>query len=392
METVSSSSGTEQQRKWKVWAVADKLEELEREFCPAVTPKVVSLLRELGSKFEYVPSWMSLLDKKSLLHEMEESIVAIDHLLKGTEGINKKYIAVDVCAGKGLFSFVLSYLKPANIKRIVLLEKASINWVHIEAANETAEEEGRPHIDIWSNTNLHDYDYVLERLISLPHPVAMTGIHLCKLLSPSFCGLVNGLGKEKCLYACLAPCCLPRVVTMQKKKKKRDSTSSTFTISIQLEESEEQRKSRQDYMRRRSRKKRKPSGGPCFHCHDEKHGTTECPILATLPDDERIAVLQAEHISIVPCFNCLQYGHFKIACPVPMTRANPPPKTPPMLPLNVSNVLNTERPFSTYCHLLAGSLQNRELSIKEADLKNSDKQHQDGNWNSERKSIFIVAT
>jgi hypothetical protein len=385
--TNSSSSG--EQRKWRVWATADKLEEAAKlnNFYPSITPKVVSLLRQWGSKWEHCQGWMSLLDKRSLLHEMEESIVAIHHLFEATSGNSTKYIAVDVCGGKGLFSFLLSYLRPPNVDQIILLEKASINWIHIDAANVSANEEGRPKITIWSNTNLHDYDEVLERLLNLPHPVAMTGIHLCKQLGPSFCGLVNGLGREKCMYACLAPCCLPRVVTTQKNK----ANNKPFSISITLEESVEQRQSRRDYMERRARRKRKPVGGPCFQCHDENHGTKECPILFTLPDEERIAIFRAEHVAIMPCFNCMQYGHFKTVCPMPITRVNPPTQQPPMLALDVSNVLKTERPFSAYCHLLAGSLQNRQFQVVEAELQNVEK-HQKGNWNSERKSIFIVAT
>ena len=79
-----------------------------------------------------------------------------------------------------------------------------------DGANTTAENEGRPYIQIWDNTNLHDYDDVLDRMKALPGKLALSGIHLCKQLGPSFCGLVVVWGS---VYLCMsgavlhAPCC-----------------------------------------------------------------------------------------------------------------------------------------------------------------------------------------
>jgi len=349
---------------------------------------------------------------------MEESIVAIHHLLQGTttttttrtSGSDEdKFIVMDVCAGKGLFSFLLSYLAGhyhdhdhhtnTNIERIIMLEKATINWFHIDEANKTAEMEGRPKIIIWKQTNLHDYDAVLDRILDLPHPVAMSGIHLCKQLGPSFCGLVNGLG-GKCIYACLTPCCMPRAVTAQKNHK-----TKKFTLVVQLEESMEERQSRKDYMERRERVKYKPVGGPCFYCHDDKHDLRECSLLPTLPKNEQISIRQAWHAATVPCWNCLEYGHFKTDCPKAVdadadadssnskSSSSHHSQQPPSLTLDVSNVLQEGKPYSAYCHLLAGSFQNakhvKEVRVIETELENLGK-HQEGNWNSERKSIFIV--
>ena len=137
-----------------------------------------------------------------------------------------------------------------------MLEKATIDWYHIHKSNNTAKDECRPEIIIWDNTNLHDYDDVLDRILALPYPIAMCGIHLCKQLSPSFCGLSNGLG-EKCIYGCLSPCCMPRMVTTQKKNTKKRK----FTLQIQLTESVEDRDLRRDYMLRRERLRRKVSDG-----------------------------------------------------------------------------------------------------------------------------------
>jgi hypothetical protein len=63
---------------------------------------------------------------------------------------------------------------------------------------------------------------------------------------------------------------------------------------------------------------------------------------------------------------------------------------PPHMELDVSQILEAEKPFGTYCNLLAACFQNRTYDVIQTDLENSEK-HQDTNWNGERKSIFIVA-
>jgi len=421
-------------RRWRIWQTADKLEEQAKVFYPQISPKVVSILRTWGETWAGKEGWMSLLDKGSLFHEIQECIVAIHNLheeriqsLLADRNDNGgtcsgsgclKYIALDVCAGKGLFSFLLSYLKFDNLDQIVMLEKATINWHHIHEANKTAKLEGRPEIIIWSKTNLHEYDSVLNRILNLPHPVAMTGIHLCKQLSPSFCGLVNGLGK-KCVHACLAPCCLPRAVTAQKNSPKNNGMGSSqsqrsksYTVSIQLEESAQERLARKDYMERRERVRRKPLDGPCFLCNEENHNLLTCTILPTLAMEAQIKTRQAFHAATVPCWNCLEYGHFRSECPklaknngIMKNSTSHPPQHPPTLKLDVAGVLKEERPFYTYCHLLAQSFEmavdkddanlnsgwktRRSVDVVETNLEKSGK-HDDGNWNNERKSIFLI--
>jgi hypothetical protein len=384
---------------WNVWKTADRLEDAALHFYPTLTPRVVSILRQWATTWAGQPEWQSLLNKSTLLHEIEESIVAIYLYLERTSTCTKgsqAHVVVDVCGGKGLFSFLLSYLRPPNVDHIILLEKATaINWQHIGAANAVHEAEGRPKIIMWPDTNLHDYDKVLNRLIALELPVALTGIHLCKQLGPSFCGLVNGLGPERCLYACLAPCCLPRAVTAQKNN---NHQGKLFAITIQLEEGHQDRETRLDYMERRERLRRKPVGGPCFFCHDENHGLQECSVLPTRANPEQqIEIRQAHHAVTMPCWNCLEYGHYKRDCPVRDENATKNKAVAiswqaPTLTLNVSSVLQTSRPFTTYCHLLAGSLQNRDLvDVVETELENTEN-HQDGNWNSQRKAIFIICS
>ena len=206
---------------WRIWRTIDHLKLVAEDFFPSVTKPVIEILEQYAYKWAEQVQFQSILNKNSLQHEVEESIVALYYLLhEGQSLSSSKYIAIDVCGGKGLFSFLLSHLRPKNLHSIILIEKSTtINWSYLEWANGTCQQEHRPPVEIWADTNLHDYDLLLDRLLQLPFPVALTGIHLCKQLGPSFCGLVNGLGNDKCRYACLAPCCLPRLVRAQKGNK-----------------------------------------------------------------------------------------------------------------------------------------------------------------------------
>mmetsp|Transcript_4628 Transcript_4628/g.11884 ORF Transcript_4628/g.11884 Transcript_4628/m.11884 type:complete len:279 (+) Transcript_4628:91-927(+) len=239
---------------WAVWKAMDKLKLRQKTFYPKTTSNVIRILTIWGLKWQGNPSMASLLNKSTLHHEIEETIVVIHYLIEALDRRpDKSCIVIDACAGKGMLSFLLSYLKHPKIRSIVMLEKATIDWSHIEESNKIADEEMRPRISIWENTNLHDYDDVLDRMLALKHPIAMCGIHLCKQLGPSFCGLYNGLGSS-CIYGCLSPCCMPRAVTTQKRNAKK---RKEFTLSIQLAETVEERRDRRNYMLRRDRLRRK---------------------------------------------------------------------------------------------------------------------------------------
>ena len=141
----------------------------------------------------------TLLNKPELLHEIEESIIALapfcdwlDSLTTTQQGM-EPITLVDVCAGKGILSMLASYVLQGDsrVKQIVMLDKAKMNWNHILIANDDAERDDRPPIITWSKCNLHEIDEVVGRLSDLDTPLAVVGLHLCKTLSPSFVGISN---------------------------------------------------------------------------------------------------------------------------------------------------------------------------------------------------------
>ena len=415
MASETLSPNLQQLRKefaWKIWTAADALEAKSQTFYPSLTPRVVRILRDKWSQFVGKPEWRSLLDKRTLQHELEESIVAISLYEEQMKDTQQPHIVVDVCAGKGLYSFLLSYLQPPFLVLIVMIEKAAINWYHIHAANKIVDR--RPRIQIWEKTNLHEYDKVLTRLLNLSHPLVLSGIHLCKQLGPAFCGLVNGLG-NKCLMSCLAPCCLPRVVTSQGKKwqkYRQQNAEQPFEISIPLKEEPPERERRLDYMERRRRVKKNPlydelcptkGNGEsvcCYFCQDPSHSVVDCSLLKELDVSEQIKVKRAAHAATVQCWNCLEFGHFKADCPVAMVRRSA--KFPPVLTLDLTGILLNDNsakatvanPFERYCHVLSTSLQDRRsVQVFNAPLESSSVCHGDqeeSNWNKDRKACFIV--
>ena len=253
-----------------------------------VTAQVTNILKEWGNNWAGKSEWQSLLGKQSLLHEVEESIVALSFLLEWLE--NRKETTpltlVDVCCGKGILSMLASFVlrEHPSVKEIIMLDKQTdINWNHTRIANDSADNERRPIIEAWGGCNLNEIDSIVERLEERQDmQYALIGIHLCKLLSPSCVGLANTLGQEKCPFLCLAPCCMPRAVLQSKKK--INSMKSSRMISVRAYETRDQRKARHDAnVLRAGAKKRTFRDQPCYLCSDTGHHVKNC---ALLPSDE----------------------------------------------------------------------------------------------------------
>lgn len=401
----------------------------------STTLQVAAILEQWGNNWAGDLEWASFLNKRTLHHEAEESIVALYHLREWMTRTKEpqKFIALDVCGGKGFFSMLLSYVasdfwQPRQLENtttedrqldsIILLEKcktSDIDWNHIHAAN--AREKSHPEIVIWSDTNLHEYDVVISKLRSLclekKTTLALTGIHLCKMLSPSLVSLANGLG---CPYLCLAPCCLPRVVLNKAALKKNKDA----TIPIYLHETPYEQQDRLEHNRRKLIAR---NNHACFYCQKKRHWVKQCPDLKVLSKEEQDKIVD-DAIQNTPCWNCGTIGHFRQDCPTPSAKITT--KYPPSLEMNVSNVIKSSTPFEDYCTLLAGYIQldgsaaaamchpvmekvkppssssqeprvvkklksSSGVQIIEAGLTGNKSGH-DGNWNSRRKSIFLVAS
>ena len=128
------------------------------------------------------------MNKSSLLHEVEESIVTLGFLVNFIENMDKKdkpITIVDLCSGKGIFSLLASYLfrYSSSVDKIIMLDKADIKWNHVDIVNACAEEEERPYIDAWQ-CNLHEIDDIVNRLESVQSPKAIVGIHYSDGLVP----------------------------------------------------------------------------------------------------------------------------------------------------------------------------------------------------------------
>lgn len=354
-----------------------------------MTHNVIEILKEWTVEHSNDGCWQSLLNKRNLRHEVEESIVALYHLKEWARKRNSThpFIAVDVCCGKGVFSMLLSYLSLKHVElsgltRIILLDNDStIDWAHIRAANVTKHraeknEGNRPIMDLWAGINLHSYDSeIVTALQSYNQPVALTGIHLCKTLGPSFVSLVNALGAKQAPYVCLAPCCLPRLSS----KIMIDKYEGTLQRNMRLKAKQQQLASRE---RRRSR---------CFVCQG-RHHVKNCPQKVQFDSaswDSKVenAILNQ------PCWNCGKVGHRSADCKVEKVKQIEQPAEL----MSLSNVAASNSPFESYCDLLSTFIQDTInldiidsglVSLKNHSCSNSQKR----NWNRHRKNIFIVAS
>ena len=76
--------------------------------------EITTILQQLANTHEGKAQWQGLLNKSTLLHEVEESILAIHFLQEAwkqqqqQEDSGKDVVLVDVCCGKGVFSLLAS--------------------------------------------------------------------------------------------------------------------------------------------------------------------------------------------------------------------------------------------------------------------------------------------
>lgn len=420
---------------WRIWGCIEALRKNDVDSNPmmaepyrSTTLQVVTILEDWGNSWAGNMAFASFLNKRTIHHEAEESIVALYYLrewMKQKNSDHQRLLAVDVCGGKGFFSMLLSYMvseywqvqdqdPSCVLDSIILLEKCTtsdIDWNHIHRAN--AREKAHPDIVIWSDTNLHEYDTLVSKLRALclekNLTLAMTGIHLCKMLSPSLVNLANGLG---CPYLCLAPCCLPRIVLNASARKHKGAQ----VIPIYLHESHKQQLERLEHNRRKLIAR---NNHACFYCQKKRHWVKQCPDLKSLSKEEQAKIIDAA-IQATPCWNCGTIGHFRADCPTPTAKITT--RYPPTVSMDVTTIIESKTPYEDYCTLLANYIQldgstaqvclpvsnssnnnisqqpqvkklksSNNVQIIEAGLSGNQSGH-DGNWNSRRKSVFLVAT
>ena len=399
-------------RKWQVWKTIDRLQEMidegtpsERNFSlyPAsreLVTEIASILTTLATKHEGKLEWQGLLNKSNMLHEVEESILAIHFLQEQwkTNPIQKfrNVVLVDVCCGKGVFSLLASYFFANHknselfIEKIIMLDKdPKLRWDHIEASNKDAatSPDSRPFIECWPRFNLHDVDEVVQRLETQLNTtsssnsiaeLAMVGIHLCKTLSPTCIGIANLLGPQQCPNLILAPCCLPRVVVQSKYNNNQSNTSNKKVLEVKQYETPQQRQEREVAQERRKMAMVRGRGAKSTN------------------DDGTIAM--------GACWKCGEFGHTKANCPSNQSTSKPSLIKSPTKVLDVSNILQTDQPFGSYCQLLSTSIQLDNVVVQETGLTNNHmlvgaksktkqtNKQEANNWNRDRKSMYIVAS
>ena len=232
--------------------------------------------------------WSSFLNRKSFLHEVEEAITPLVALCRRIAHESKRdgaaaavadITVVDVACGKAFFSMILGGLRGlrpqlrARVERIVLVEKARVDYAHVELAAQTAEAHADAALacvlDVWPQTNIFD-DAFLLRLSALEAPqLWLVGIHLCRRLSSRCVELANVLDAP---FLALAPCCLPRwrgacsqpIVVAQRARTLAQMRERATRAAAVIAEREATWRSR------------------CWKCGEEGHSKSECVASAAM--------------------------------------------------------------------------------------------------------------
>jgi hypothetical protein len=382
--TTSRTTRAHEQRQWHIYKAIEHLKVAPRT-APhqiALANPIVRILTIWADSWTGEPKWQSVLDKRTFLHEVEESMVALYYLdrWRGHKNCQKQqqeeggtstsFVAVDVCGGKGIFSMLLQFMAALYwnkdggvvLDQIILIEKATskqIDWSHLKerAHNNFEETVVLPSVHIWEGVNLHDHDYLVDRFksrLSPSTPLALIGIHLCKLLSPAMISLVNLLGHEWCQHVCLAPCCMPRAVVS---KYMPETLRGIPIFGFETSAVREGRLQMLQYKRLLQRKGR-DNGTLCFLCASPDHWLDHCPQFADKSAAEKSQLLQ-EAAATSPCWKCGVVGHFRSDCVTTKDKKavrKSTSSTPPVsMTVHVATVLSSPCPFLSYCQLLAPS-------------------------------------
>eukprot|EP00574_Skeletonema_japonicum_P006245 CAMPEP_0201725260 /NCGR_PEP_ID=MMETSP0593-20130828/8710_1 /ASSEMBLY_ACC=CAM_ASM_000672 /TAXON_ID=267983 /ORGANISM="Skeletonema japonicum, Strain CCMP2506" /LENGTH=403 /DNA_ID=CAMNT_0048216611 /DNA_START=100 /DNA_END=1308 /DNA_ORIENTATION=- len=397
-----SQANTADGSNWRIWTVIDQLEAKQQqdENSDFITNKVIQVLQRWGSEWSGRSGFQSLLNKKSLLHEVEESIVALQTLhdwLEQRSNNTSPVTLVDVCCGKGITSMLTSYVfcnNTSTVSDIIMLDKQDINWNHISASNGDIHSRGedRPFIETWQ-CNLHEIDSVVERLEDKQQQLALIGIHLCKQLSPACASIVNALGPEKAPFLCLAPCCLPLAARNFAKTNRQANgmpmLKKKTTIAVRTFESAEERQARKDANQKRlAAKKRTFIDQPCVLCAGI-HPVQKCGLLPTDDNERRIIFERAALLR--PCWKCGEVGHQKSNCPNNDVQESSKPRLtlPPAVDMNLTEAFLDESraPFDCYCDMLSKAIERDNVKIYDSGLVNNDAHHDNDanrdNWNAQ---------
>ena len=411
--------------------------------------EVACVLRGWGHRWAGQNSFQSLLNKSSLLHEVEESIVAIQSLLDWIKGVlrregsndachdrkiqqlNKSAVSegkdsqrnlireitvVDVCCGKGIFSMLLSYLaarendvcRPFHIiKRIIMADKITskkVNWQHIDVTNDDVLTFTACVKDDHLSEENKIHDKTVAGVINFARvPIEVWGgcnIHddnfLHKLLSLH--EILALVGIHLCKH--LGPRLVSLFNTLGKDTapfmclapcclpRLNRRSSGDCSIEVSLYESEGDRTDREKATLLRDRALGRDTRNACFLCKDRNHRGRDCPSLP-LDEPERTRIVRAA-AAVSPCWRCGIIGHQKVDCRSEQVSTRPTLRKAPAVTISVSNVLLEKNPFGYYCKILSEAAQGR-IEIRETKLVSDASHDQDKNWNGKRKATYILA-
>ncbi|KAK1744932.1 hypothetical protein QTG54_004223 [Skeletonema marinoi] len=373
MELRSQSQATVDGSNWRIWYVIDQLEERQQQDKSSdfITNKVIQVLHQWGSEWSGHSGFQSLLNKKSLLHEIEESIVALQTLhdwLEKRSNNESPVTLVDVCCGKGITSMLTSYVyKTSTVSDIIMLDKQDINWNHISASNDKIESQGedRPFIETWQ-CNLHEIDSVVERLEN-KQQLALIGY----TYASNFHLLLHEILPKRTGKRTACPCLRRRQQLRGAASKKRCKPETLAA------------------------KKRTFMDQPCILCA-EIHPVQKCGLLPLDLNEQRI-IFERAALSR-PCWLCGEVGHQKANCPNNDVQESSKPRLtlPPTIEMNLTEAFldKSKAPFDCYVDMLSKAIERDNVKVCESGLTTNafhDNDANRDNWNAQRKSLYIVA-